>query len=123
MIYIIRQLNVNLPVYFLFIFQYDFTGCGIYLFVAAMVMFIFGIIAIFTYSRILYTIYSAGIALLFSMVRITKICVRLNNLVCMSLAWLYLKQHCRLNSVYVSIPFIKISGVFMERGIVRWISV
>ncbi|XP_045110149.1 protein lifeguard 3-like isoform X1 [Portunus trituberculatus] len=47
--------------------KYDFTGCGIYLFVAAMVMFIFGIIAIFTYSRILYTIYSAGIALLFSM--------------------------------------------------------
>lgn len=48
--------------------QYDFTGCGIYLFVAAMVLFIFGIIAIFTYSRILYTLYSAGIALLFSMV-------------------------------------------------------
>ncbi|KAG0728424.1 Protein lifeguard 1 [Chionoecetes opilio] len=47
--------------------KYDFTGCGIYLFVAAMVMFIFGIIAIFTYSKILYTIYSAGIALLFSM--------------------------------------------------------
>ncbi|XP_071529230.1 protein lifeguard 3-like isoform X3 [Panulirus ornatus] len=47
--------------------KYDFTGCGIYLFVAAMVMFLFGIIAIFTYSRIMYTIYSAGIALLFSM--------------------------------------------------------
>lgn len=47
--------------------KYDFTGCGIYLFVAGMVMFIFGIIAIFTYSRIMYTIYSAGIALLFSM--------------------------------------------------------
>lgn len=51
--------------------QYDFTGCGIYLFVAAMVLFIFGIIAIFTYSRILYTVYSAGIALLFSMVGVT----------------------------------------------------
>ncbi|KAK3877142.1 hypothetical protein Pcinc_018125 [Petrolisthes cinctipes] len=47
--------------------KYDFTGCGIYLFVAAMVLFIFGIIAIFTYSKILYTVYSAGIALLFSM--------------------------------------------------------
>ncbi|KAK7027375.1 hypothetical protein SK128_005118 [Halocaridina rubra] len=47
--------------------KYDFTGCGIYLFVALTVMFIFGIIAIFTYSRIMYTIYSAGIALLFSM--------------------------------------------------------
>lgn len=47
--------------------KYDFTGCGIYLFVASMVLFIFGIIAIFTFSKIMHTIYSAGIALLFSM--------------------------------------------------------
>ncbi|XP_066969707.1 protein lifeguard 3-like isoform X9 [Macrobrachium rosenbergii] len=46
--------------------KYDFTGCGIYLFVISMILLIFGIIAIFTYSKILYTVYSAGIALLFS---------------------------------------------------------
>ncbi|XP_042207040.1 protein lifeguard 3-like isoform X2 [Homarus americanus] len=47
--------------------KYDFTGCGIYLFVATMVMFLFGIIAIFTYNKILDTVYAGGIALLFSM--------------------------------------------------------
>lgn len=47
--------------------KYDVTGWGMYLFVAGMVMFVFGIVAIFTFSHIMRTIYSAGIALLFSM--------------------------------------------------------
>lgn len=47
--------------------KYDFTGCGIYLFVVLMVLVIFGFIAIFTRSEIMFTIYSAGIALVFSM--------------------------------------------------------
>ncbi|CAL4060987.1 unnamed protein product [Meganyctiphanes norvegica] len=47
--------------------KYDFTGCGVYLFVILMILFIFGIIAIFTRSEIMFTIYSAGIALVFSM--------------------------------------------------------
>ena len=48
--------------------QYDFTGCGIYLFVIGMVLMIFGIIAIFMRNNIMDTVYAAGIALLFSMV-------------------------------------------------------
>jgi len=47
--------------------KYDFTGCGVYLFVVLMILFIFGIIAMFTRSNIMFTIYSAGIALVFSM--------------------------------------------------------
>ncbi|XP_076069166.1 protein lifeguard 1-like isoform X2 [Oratosquilla oratoria] len=47
--------------------KYDFTGCGVYLFVGCMILIVFGIICIFTSSKIMDTIYSAGIALLFSM--------------------------------------------------------
>uniref|UniRef100_A0A2P2HYI3 Protein lifeguard 1-like n=2 Tax=Hirondellea gigas TaxID=1518452 RepID=A0A2P2HYI3_9CRUS len=47
--------------------KYDFTGAHVYLFVLGMVLLIFGIIAIFTRSQIMQTVYSAGIALLFSM--------------------------------------------------------
>lgn len=47
--------------------KYDFTSSGMYLFIASIVLMIFGLVAIFTYSHIMRTIYSAGIALLFSM--------------------------------------------------------
>ncbi|XP_068244220.1 protein lifeguard 1-like isoform X2 [Palaemon carinicauda] len=47
--------------------KYDFTGCGVYLFVASMVLLIFGIIAIILRHDTLSQMYAAGIALLFSM--------------------------------------------------------
>jgi FtsH-binding integral membrane protein len=52
----------------LFSFQtkYDFTSCGGILLVISLALFGFGIIAIFTYSRILYTIYAGLGAVAFS---------------------------------------------------------
>lgn len=47
--------------------RFDFTGCGGFLFVASWGLFIFGFIAIFTYSSILYTVYGWLAALLFTM--------------------------------------------------------
>ena len=49
-------------------FQFDFTGCGTYLFVMGMVLLIFGIVSIFWRNEVVNMLYSAGIALLFSMV-------------------------------------------------------
>ncbi|CAF3910327.1 unnamed protein product, partial [Rotaria sordida] len=53
----------------LFSFQtkYDFTSCFGVLFVATLALLIFGIVCIFTYSRIMYTIYAGLGALIFSM--------------------------------------------------------
>ncbi|CAF1133456.1 unnamed protein product [Rotaria sordida] len=52
----------------LFSFQtkYDFTSCFGVLFVATLALLIFGIVCIFTYSRIMYTIYAGLGALIFS---------------------------------------------------------
>jgi FtsH-binding integral membrane protein len=52
----------------LFSFQtkYDFTSCMGVLFVASLALFGFGIVCIFTYSRILYTIYAGLGAIFFS---------------------------------------------------------
>jgi len=49
--------------------RWDFTGMGIYLFAASMVLFLFGIMAIIFWARdypIIHTVYSALLALLFS---------------------------------------------------------
>ncbi|XP_038058413.1 protein lifeguard 3-like isoform X2 [Patiria miniata] len=47
--------------------KYDFTSCGGFLFIFAWSLFLFGFIAIFTYSQILYTVYAWLAALLFSL--------------------------------------------------------
>ncbi|XP_072019973.1 protein lifeguard 2-like [Amphiura filiformis] len=47
--------------------RFDFTKCGGFLFVASWGLFLFGFIAIFTYSNILYTIYGWLAAVLFTM--------------------------------------------------------
>jgi FtsH-binding integral membrane protein len=52
----------------LFAFQtkYDFTGCGTYLFIAAIVFMIFGLLTIFFHGQIMTIVYSSIGALLFS---------------------------------------------------------
>ncbi|XP_022106117.1 protein lifeguard 1-like isoform X2 [Acanthaster planci] len=47
--------------------RFDFTSCGGFLFVFAWSLFLFGFIAIFTYSQILYTVYAWLAAVLFSL--------------------------------------------------------
>ncbi len=47
--------------------KYDFTSCGGFLFIFSWSLFLFGFIAIFTYSRILYTVYAWLAALLFTL--------------------------------------------------------
>ncbi|XP_054723499.1 protein lifeguard 1-like [Uloborus diversus] len=47
--------------------KFDFTSCGGLLFIVAIVFFLFGIITIFTYNKIMLTIYAAGGALLFTL--------------------------------------------------------
>lgn len=46
--------------------KWDFTGCGVYLFVLLLVLFVFGIIAAIVRNRILHIVYAALGALLFS---------------------------------------------------------
>ncbi|XP_071488313.1 protein lifeguard 2-like [Diadema antillarum] len=45
--------------------RFDFTTCGGFLFIFSLSLFLFGFIAIFTYSRILYTVYAWLAAVLF----------------------------------------------------------
>ncbi|XP_071789239.1 protein lifeguard 2-like isoform X2 [Asterias amurensis] len=47
--------------------KYDFTSCGGFLFIFSWSLFLFGFIAIFTYSQILYTVYAWLAALLFTL--------------------------------------------------------
>lgn len=47
--------------------RFDFTSCGGLLFVFSLSLFLFGFIAIFTYSNILYTVYAWLAAVLFSL--------------------------------------------------------